>query len=114
LLFDARGLRRFSGPNQRRVLTAAARTLKAAGMLRVSIVAASDRTFSVARTAAEIAHDAGLEVGVFKSMLAALYWIDFPRANAMSGATDDVPAAVLADIGTTEELEELRLMRRAG
>lgn len=115
LLFDARALRRFAGPNQRRVLTAASRTLKGAGMSRVGIVVSSDRTFNIAKTASEIAHDAGLEVGVFRSMLAALYWIDFPRAHALAGASDDVPAAVLADIGgSTFELEELNQVRRAG
>lgn len=113
LLLDARGLRRFAGPNQRRVLATAARALQAAGMHRVAIVVASDRTFNIAKTASEIAHDAGLELGVFRSMLAALYWIDFPRAHALAGASDDIPAAVLADIGSSDELEELTRIRRA-
>jgi hypothetical protein len=113
LLFDARGLRRFAGPNQRRVLAMAARALLAAGMSRVAIVAGTDRTFNIAKTASEVAHDAGLELGVFRSMLAALYWIDFPRAHAIAGATDEVPPAVLADIGSAEDLEELTRLRRA-
>lgn len=114
LLFDARGLRRFAGPNQRRILTTAARALVAQGMSRIAVVVASDRTFNIAKTAAEVAHDAGLELGAFRSMLAALYWIDFPRAQALAGATDDVPAAVLAEIGSSEDLQELTRIRRAG
>lgn len=114
LLLDARGLRRFTGPNQRRVLTSGAKSLLSAGIHRVAIVVASDRTFNVAKTASELAHDAGLEMAVFRSMLAALYWIDFPRAHALAGAIGDVPAAVLADISSSEELEELARMRRAG
>lgn len=115
LLFDARGLRRFAGPNQRRVLNAAARNLLAEGMSRVAVVVSSDRTFNIAKTASEVAHDAGLELGVFRSMLAALYWIDFPRAHALAGATDEVPPAVLAEIGSAEssDLDELNRIRRA-
>ena len=46
-------------------------------------------------------------------MLAALYWIDFPRANAFA-ASGEIPSAVLADIGDSgEELEELQRLRRA-
>jgi hypothetical protein len=112
LLFDARGLRRFAGPNQRRLLAEAARALDAAGMRRVAIVVANERTFNLAKTAAEIGLDVGLELGVFRSMLAALYWIDFPRAHALGGS-DDVPAAVLAQIGGGTDLEELEKVRRA-
>lgn len=113
LLFDARGLRRFAGPNQRRILTTAARALIARGMSRVAVVVGNDRTFNVAKTASEVGHDAGLELGVFRSMLAALYWIDFPRAQALTGATADVPPAVLAEIGSSEDLQELTRIRRA-
>lgn len=113
LLLDARALRRFAGPNQRRILTSAARALQGVGLPRVAIVVASDRTFNIAKTASEIAHDAGLELGVFRSMLAALYWIDFPRAHALTGESD-VPAAVLAQIGAGEDMVELERVRRAG
>jgi hypothetical protein len=113
LLFDARALRRFAGPNQRRLLATAARTLQAAGMNRVAIVVGNDRTFNIAKTACEIAHDAGLEMGAFRSTIAALYWIDFPRAQALPGATDELPPAVLAEIGSSDELEELTRLRRA-
>lgn len=113
LLFDARGLRQFAGLNQRRALTTAARALLAQRMNRVAVVVGNDDTFGLAKTASEVARDAGLELSVFRSMLAALYWIDFPRAHALSGATDDVPPAVLADIGSSEDLQELTRIRRA-
>lgn len=114
LLLDARGLRKFAGPNQRRVLSEAARSLRGAGMRRVAIVVGSERTFNLAKISADLAHDVGLELGVFRSMLAALYWVDFPRAHKLLGTVDDVPGAVLADIGgAKDELEELGRLRRA-
>lgn len=114
LLFDARGLRQFAGPNQRRALAIAARALVGQGMRRVAVLVSSDHTLNDARTASEVGHKAGLELGVFRSMLAALYWIDLPRAQALAGATDDVPPAVLAEIGSSEDLQELTRLRRAG
>ena len=109
VLLDARALKRFAGPNQRRVLATAARTLRAEGMSRVAIVVGNERTFNIAKTASEVAHDAGMEIGVFRSTVAALYWIDFPRAHALPGATDDVPSAVLAQIGSADELVDRAL-----
>lgn len=112
LLIDARGLRRFAGPNQRKLIAAAVRALHNAAMPRVAIVVSRDRTFGIAKSAADMAHDAALELGVFRSMLAALYWIDFPRAQALQPA--DIPPAVLADIrGSRFEMAELRRARRA-